>query len=127
MSALVSTFNPAVEAKVECGSCVLCCRNQVVGVFADTGDDPSAYETETLEIGGLSLMILKRQPNGDCHYLGPTGCTIYDRRPATCRAFDCGAWFRKHTRAERRRATKDDYDRALFARGREIEAARAAP
>lgn len=27
--------------------------------------------------------------HGNCQFLGPTGCTVYDRRPFTCRAFGC--------------------------------------
>jgi Fe-S-cluster containining protein len=46
-----------------------------------------------------------------CHYLGETGCTIYERRPEMCRAFTCVGWVERilstTTRAERRRDLKE--------------------
>lgn len=54
----------------------------------------------------------KQDGSGECHYLGPNGCTIYDRAPSICRSFDCRkALLRMGDRAERRRLiaiTKDD-------------------
>jgi hypothetical protein len=41
---------------------------------------------------GNPLFLLATEPNGQCVYLGPAGCTIYERRPLLCRSFDC----RKH-------------------------------
>jgi hypothetical protein len=38
---------------------------------------------------------------GECIYLGQDGCTIHDRAPAICRAFDCRDLFLSKTRAER--------------------------
>ncbi len=37
-------------------------------------------------------VFLLETTNGACVYLGPSGCTIYERRPLLCRTFDC----RKH-------------------------------
>lgn len=52
--------------------------------------------------GGFAVAELKRHENGDCVYLGKAGCTIYERRPAVCRGFDCRNLFLSHTRNERR-------------------------
>jgi Fe-S-cluster containining protein len=41
---------------------------------------------------GNRVFLLATEANGQCVYLGATGCTIYDRRPILCRSFDC----RKH-------------------------------
>ena len=41
---------------------------------------------------GDPVFLLATKENGECIYLGPSGCTIYDRRPLLCRSFDC----RKH-------------------------------
>jgi hypothetical protein len=41
---------------------------------------------------GNPLFGLERDAEGKCVYLGPSGCTIYERRPLLCRSFDC----RKH-------------------------------
>ena len=35
------------------------------------------------------MFLLATEANGQCVYLGATGCTIYDRRPLLCRSFDC--------------------------------------
>jgi Fe-S-cluster containining protein len=41
---------------------------------------------------GGEVFLLATTPEGACVYLGPEGCTIYERRPLLCRSFDC----RKH-------------------------------
>jgi Fe-S-cluster containining protein len=33
--------------------------------------------------------VLDRQPNGDCIFLGPTGCEVHGAAPEICRRFDC--------------------------------------
>jgi hypothetical protein len=38
---------------------------------------------------GNPVFVLAATPEGACVYLGPAGCTIYDRRPLLCRTFDC--------------------------------------
>ncbi len=35
--------------------------------------------------------VLTRHPSGHCLYLHEGACLIYDRRPMTCRSFDCRA------------------------------------
>jgi Fe-S-cluster containining protein len=42
--------------------------------------------------GGIDRQALKRTSDGKCIYLGPEGCTIYDRRPHQCKIFDCRLW-----------------------------------
>jgi Fe-S-cluster containining protein len=60
-------------------------------ISAGNDDDVSSYEHEPVAhpLTGAPAIALKRQRNGDCFYLGPTGCTIHDRAPALCREFDC--------------------------------------
>jgi Fe-S-cluster containining protein len=41
---------------------------------------------------GNPVFLLATEANGQCVYLGVSGCTIYERRPLLCRTFDC----RKH-------------------------------
>jgi hypothetical protein len=67
---------------VICGRCVACCKRELVPL--QPGDDMT-LETRTL----MGFQVLKQKENGDCFYLGKRGCTIYDRRPQICRAFDC--------------------------------------
>jgi Fe-S-cluster containining protein len=52
------------------------------------GDDPDIYETVR---EGDAIMIAPRAQGTACRYLGAKGCTIYERRPYTCRLYDCRA------------------------------------
>lgn len=87
---------------VKCGSCQACCKNVLIVLFPEEGDDVSAYDTDELEWPGKdTLHKLKQKENGDCAYLGEKGCTIYDKRPILCRAFDCRKNYLMWTRARR--------------------------
>ncbi|MSO64878.1 MAG: YkgJ family cysteine cluster protein [Alphaproteobacteria bacterium] len=73
---------------VACNGCVACCRRENILVSASFGDDPHQYEIEREVRPGV--FAIAAHANSDCHYLdAKTGCTIYDRRPAMCRSFDC--------------------------------------
>jgi Fe-S-cluster containining protein len=68
------------------------------------GDDPSLYETV---MDGDKIRFKKHENGGEsCCYLGPQGCTIYDKRPWLCRTFDCRVYvlnkFPGRNRQERR-------------------------
>jgi hypothetical protein len=58
------------------------------------GDDVASYEFRVAKRPGSDepVFLLATKENGECAYLGPEGCTIYERRPVLCRSFDC----RKH-------------------------------
>lgn len=104
--------------EVPCAGCTLCCHKQDVPLVA--GDDLT-LRSRIIEIGGRKFAALDRRPDGACVYLGPEGCTVYERRPKLCRAFDC----REHQdlpRAERRRREKamTEHDLAVVRRGREL-------
>ncbi len=70
-----------------------------------------------------TVLALQRKPDGSCTYLGPKGCTIWDRAPQTCRDFDCRLWAQQLDalpRAERRRIlAKSALKRKVIAAGRE--------
>ena len=89
------------SASVPCGSCRLCCQRTAV-MLVDGVDQIAEYET-TEEHGARFLCL---QPNGDCVYLGPDGCTIHERAPYMCRIFDCRAQHAQYTREERRDLVK---------------------
>lgn len=73
---------------VVCNGCVACCRRENVLVSLQFGDDPGQFAIDREVRPGV--FAVAAQPNGDCHYLDPkAGCTIYERRPAMCRSFDC--------------------------------------
>lgn len=116
------------DAKVPCGSCRRCCqKNSIVMLLPQEGDDVASYEHEIVDLPGAGRgPILKRRPNGDCIYLGESGCTIHGRTPVICRVFDCRDAYRsfmEHPRQERRRMVKDGLiDREILERGRQLSA-----
>ena len=74
---------------LECAGCTACCRGQLVVLVEEDGDQ-AQYETVPLEgAGDPTLRQLKNKVDGSCTYLTDQGCSIYDRRPAMCRSFDC--------------------------------------
>lgn len=114
------------RADVPCGSCTRCCRgNSIVMLMEHDGDDIDSYQHEYVTLPGAGYgPILKRQQNGDCIYLGAGGCTIHDRAPVVCRAFDCRNAYRgfmSRPRHERRRMIKDRLiDRDILETGRRL-------
>lgn len=78
-------------AKINCGSCRKCCRHNAAIMLTDT-EDPSRYQCHEVAPG---TFLLDRKPNGDCVYLGETGCTIWGRHPEVCRVFDCAAFVKR--------------------------------
>ena len=83
------------QTEVPCGSCTECCRsNQGLFLHPDRGDDVASYEVQARADPptGKPVHLLATNEHGACVYLGPSGCTIYSRRPLLCRTFDC----RKH-------------------------------
>ncbi len=55
--------------------------------------------------------MLRKKANGDCFYLGEKGCTIWDKAPGVCKAFDCRLWYsgalQKYSRPERRQMLRE--------------------
>lgn len=96
------------EVIVPCNGCRACCRDNFVPIDESNGDVLADYKTRfaTLSPIAESFPILDHKPNGECIYLGDTGCTIWNRRPYMCRIYDCRAQFLSMTRAERRRNIK---------------------
>jgi Fe-S-cluster containining protein len=86
----------------------------MVILHPEHGDDPDRYMTKitTNPIIGGQAYALRNKPNGDCIYLGDTGCTIHAWRPAMCRAYDCRRMYERFMqlpRAERRRALRQNW------------------
>ena len=119
----------SVRASVPCNGCTACCRNDMIFLHPEHGDDASQYLTEPVvnPLTGKAGHMLAKAPNGDCIYLGESGCTIHERAPVICREFDCGLMFAKWPRAERRRLTKQGmFGKEVFDQGRRVQAERAA-
>lgn len=76
-------------APVKCGTCRECCKSGVI--IRAPGDDPSllwvAAPSNDPNLAGHH--ILQHKSNGECIYLGSSGCTIHGRHPKTCRIFSC--------------------------------------
>lgn len=126
-----SLFAPQ-RVEVPCGACRQCCQgNSIVILLPDEGDDVESYEHEVIELEASRLgpldhlagrgAILKSKENGDCVYLGPEGCTIRDRAPVICRAFDCRLLLRGRSRGELRKMIAQGLlDQKIVDRGREL-------
>jgi Fe-S-cluster containining protein len=86
---------PNERTNVPCNGCTECCKsNQGLVLHPDQGDEVESYQFQVFghRDTGDPVFALARDESGRCVYLGPHGCTIYDRRPFLCRSFDC----RKH-------------------------------
>lgn len=54
--------------------------------YADQDDDPT-WRDRVFRSDG-SRRVLRREPNGDCTFLGPSGCTLpLEVRPLVCRLY----------------------------------------
>jgi hypothetical protein len=85
----------AEKTDVPCNGCTECCRsNQGLFLHPEQGDQVESYRHRVMtdQATGKPVFLLATEANGQCVYLGASGCTIYDRRPLLCRTFDC----RKH-------------------------------
>jgi putative zinc- or iron-chelating protein len=83
------------HSSVPCDTCTECCKsNQGLFLYPDRGDEVELYRHRVVtdQATGHPVFLLATEANGQCVYLGASGCTIYDRRPLLCRSFDC----RKH-------------------------------
>lgn len=74
----------------DCATCAsTCCRGWVVVVsaadVARLGGDGCVVPRPDLEPGHVGA--LKQTAAGACVFLGPDGCSVYDRRPEVCRTF----------------------------------------
>lgn len=108
---------------VPCNGCTLCCRNDVIVLHPEHGDDPTLYRTEPAvhPFTGEPVLVLQRKADGTCIYLGSTGCTIHAWAPVICREFDCRNMYRSQTRAQRRRNVRNGFaTQAIYDRGREL-------
>jgi Putative zinc- or iron-chelating domain len=87
---------------VPCNGCTACCRGHIVVLSDKDEANMPAYDWRQLG----KHKVLNNKPNGDCAHVGPDGCTIYEKRPAVCRTYDCRKHFKSLTGNERRRFSK---------------------
>jgi hypothetical protein len=74
------------RAAVPCNGCSACCRGELVMLDLTIGEDPANFLTERKETPFGPIFALQQNPDLSCVYLGPAGCTIWDRAPAMCRS-----------------------------------------
>lgn len=68
---------------LKCGGCRKCCLGDTITLHP--GDDPTRYKTKVVD----GKRVLAKGKDGNCIYLGVSGCRIYGRQPMECRVFDC--------------------------------------
>lgn len=106
----------SIVADVPCNGCTACCRGEIVMLFPEHGDNPKVL-AQHFDLGGK--LILEQTDSGDCVYLKDGGCSVWEDRPAMCRAFDCRRHYQSFTRSERRRMVKSGIaSRSVFDAGR---------
>jgi len=103
------------EAKVDCGPCRACCYQAVI-----LADGEEGYDVETIATPQGPARFLRRRPDGSCVYLTEEGCGIHPYRPACCRRFDCGGWYKTLPRAMRKYIARHgaQQDRRMLREGR---------
>lgn len=90
-------------AEVPCNGCNACCHHETINV--DPADEPpesiahlslepnphadQVYTHPDGRTTKCAPLRLRHQDDGACIHLGPTGCTVYEYRPRSCRNFDC--------------------------------------
>ena len=72
------------------------------------GDDPFQYQTEPHPYS-IGAIMLAHKDNGDCIYLGDTGCTIHDRKPRQCLEMDCRIIAASVSFTQMRKLSRRDY------------------
>lgn len=98
------------DASVPCDGCTACCRRSLIVLMPEEGDAPWRYDTvEAVNpLDGRPCLAIRQTPEQACIYLGPSGCEVYDYRPAICRSFDCRRYFLDFPdRTERRRMIRN--------------------
>lgn len=105
---------------VPCNGCSLCCRSLVL-LLGDEGDDVQSYDHRIVELPGVgSAPVLRQRPNGECVYLEDGKCSIWERAPKVCRAFDCRRFYLNYSRQVRRAflGRGSAYSKGIFNAGR---------
>ena len=88
---------------VPCNGCRLCCEREALVLHPEMGDKPWEYLCTTMvnPLTGKLVFALAQKENGECIYLGATGCENYPNRPAICREFDCRKFYLKVTQGNK--------------------------
>lgn len=87
--------------ELKCNGCTACCKGETI--LLTNSDEWWEYETRLVDRPGRPEpeVALAQKEDGSCVYLGEGGCTIYERRPYSCRLFDCRRLYLRSTPTER--------------------------
>lgn len=75
---------------VPCGSCVDCCSN-LSPYLTEEELMSGQYVYSFMKVDGCDrpVVAIPKAEHGGCMYLINQKCSIYERRPKSCRQFDC--------------------------------------
>jgi Fe-S-cluster containining protein len=105
-------------SNVPCNGCTICCHGDAIRLLP--GDNPSLYQTVPHWYSAKYLM-LDHKPNGDCIYLGESGCTIHATKPQMCREMDCRVVAMKLSYTQARKMSKKGQIKiAMWQHGRKL-------
>lgn len=80
------------NVKVPCGQCNACCRSKYIHADLlphELADFPEAVKVDMSASKRSSGWALPKKEDGSCVHLIEGKCSIYDRRPHSCRTYDC--------------------------------------
>lgn len=103
----------AQHSRVPCGDCRACCKQD--RILLGKGDDLLRLKWH-LEDG---VPVVDRKDDGQCIYLGKSGCSIHKNAPNICKRFDCRVLFLTTPKAQRRiRIEQNPTMRAVYEAGK---------
>ena len=119
LESLIEDHPMTALGNVPCNGCRACCLHNMIPLMPERGDLIWTYKHDVLATAAGPKAVLKCGETGECIYLGRDGCTIHDRAPAICRAFDCRELFLSKTRSERLMLAKSGVvSKEVFSAGR---------
>lgn len=80
-----NTMPEGTTARVPCNGCNACCRS---GLEIHLEDFESGEGLDTFKVAD-GTRYLRHNPDGTCVHLIDNKCSVYSKRPASCRIYDC--------------------------------------
>ena len=91
ITCITNELRDVPESIVECGECIQCCIGlspHLTPAEFESGEYIYTLYTASGSNSNIPVIAIPRTERG-CIYLHENKCTIYDRRPLSCRQFDC--------------------------------------
>jgi Fe-S-cluster containining protein len=81
------------DVRVPCGTCNACCRSSYLLVEvteSERADFPEAVPVPDDKVSSCSSpWMLPKKADGSCVHLKEGKCSVYAKRPQSCRSYDC--------------------------------------